>query len=193
MRKIIFMMHISLDGFVAGPDGDMDWIVYNDEIESYGHKLHSTTDAALYGRNTYEMMNDYWPQVLADPTNTPGADTQGAQNHARWYDAVTKIVISKTLAGLERKNTIVIGDNIAKEITRIKQQPGKDIWLLGSPGAAQTLMNLGLIDEYWLNVNPIVLGNGKPLFANLDHRLNLKLLDVKALDGGVVALRYAPA
>ena len=193
MRKIIFLMHVSLDGLVAGPNGEMDWITYNDAVEQSGHVLHASTDTALYGRNTYEMMNAYWPQVLAAPETMPGANAEGAQNHARWYDAVTKIVISKSLSDLDRKNTVVIGDNLAEEITRIKQQPGKDIWLLGSPAAAQTLMNLGLIDEYRLNINPIVLGRGKPLFANLTHPLNLKLLEAKTLEGGVVTLRYVPA
>ena len=188
MRKVIFLMHVSLDGFVAGPNGEMDWIVYNDDVEKYAHALHSQTDAAIYGRVTYQMMDSYWPSVLADPS----ANTQAAINHARWYDAATKIVFSRTLDGAGRKNTVVIKDNIAEQMNHIKQQPGKNIWLLGSPSIAQEFMRLNLIDEYRLNINPVVLGSGKPLYNNLTTKLPLKLLEAKTFQGGVTALRYEP-
>ncbi len=187
MRKVIFLIHMSLDGYVAGPNGEMDWIVYNGEVEKYSHDLHSSTDAAIYGRVTYEMMFGYWPGVLTDPTATAGA-----LEHARWVDGATKIVVSRTLDRVEWKNSVVIGKNIAEEMAAIKQQPGKNIWLLGSPSVAQTFMQLGLIDEYRINVNPVMLGSGKPLFAGLDQQLPLKLLEVRTFSGGVVALRYEP-
>src|SRR5262245_59505748 len=107
MRKIIFLIHMSLDGYIAGPHGALDWVAYTDELESHVHQLHATTDAAIYGRVTYQMMDSYWPTVLADPTATGGA-----LNHARWYDSVTKIVASKTLDGAGKKNTVVIGDHL---------------------------------------------------------------------------------
>src|SRR5437016_5020913 len=100
MRKVIFLIHMSLDGFVAGPNGEMDWIVYNDEMEKYSHELHKTTDAAIYGRVTYQMMEGYWPTVLTEPSPTPGA-----LEHARWLDSATKIVFSKTLQSVQWKNT----------------------------------------------------------------------------------------
>src|SRR5437762_1166166 len=127
MRKVIFLIHMSLDGFVAGSNGEMDWIVYNDELEQYSHSLHSTTDAAIYGRVTYQMMESYWPSVLTDP-----ASTAGALEHARWLDTATKIVFSKTLDSVQWKNTMLIHDHVAEEMAKIKQQPGKDLWLLGS-------------------------------------------------------------
>lgn len=187
MRKVIFLMHVSLDGLVAGPNGEMDWIVYNDELEKYSHDLHATTDTAIYGRVTYQMMDGYWPSVLSNP-----ASTGGELNHARWYDAATKIVISRTLSSDLSTKRVVIGDHIGEEIRRVKQQPGKDMWLLGSPSVAQSFMRLGLIDEYRINVNPVVLGAGKPLFGGLEKPINLKLLEARTIQGGVVALRYEP-
>ncbi len=187
MRKVIFLIHMSLDGLVAGPNGEMDWIVYDDEVEQYAHSLHSTTDAAIYGRVTYEMMHSYWPTVLSDPTSS-----EGAMNHARWYENATKIVVSRTSDIGERPKTLLIRDHIAEEITKLKQQAGKDMWLLGSPTLAQTLMQPGLIDEYRINVNPVVLGSGKALFDGLDAPLNLKLVGNTTFKCGVVALRYEP-
>jgi len=187
MRKVIFLMHVSLDGFVAGPNGEMDWIVYDDEVEKYSHDLHDTTDAAIYGRATYEMMAGYWPTVLDNPNSQPGE-----RNHAHWLEGATKIVASRTLKHADWENTVIIGENLAEEMAKIKQQSGRDLWLLGSPGLAQSFMRLGLIDEYRLNVNPIVLGAGKPLFARQDEALKLTLLEARTFKRGVVGLRYAP-
>jgi len=187
MRKVIFLMHVTLDGYVAGPNGEMDWIVYNDDMAKYSHDLHSTTDTAIYGRVTYQMMAGYWPTVLTNPDSDP-TDLP----HAHWLESATKIVVSKTLQTVEWKNTVLIQDNIAEAMTKIKQQPGKNLWLLGSPTLAQTFMQLGLIDEYRPNIDPVVLGSGKPLFGGLSNKLNLNLIDSRTFTGGVVALRYEP-
>src|SRR6266540_4131546 len=98
MRKVIFLIHVSLDGFVAGPNGEMDWIVNNDDLQNYIFALHNTTDAAIYGRVTYQMMEAYWPSVLADPKSS-GVDL----DHARWQDKATKIVFSRTLKNVQWK------------------------------------------------------------------------------------------
>jgi dihydrofolate reductase len=188
MRKIIFLMHVSLDGYVAGPNGEMDWIQYNEELEAYSHNLHERTDAAIYGRVTYGMMDGYWSQALHNP-----ASGEGELNHARWYDTATKIVISRTMDSEPAKKRIVIGDNFVEEINKIKAQPGKDLWLLGSPSVFQTFLPLRLIDEYRLNVNPVVLGRGKPLFPSGDSLQQLTLLENKTLKGGVAALIYGNA
>ncbi|MDX1993318.1 MAG: dihydrofolate reductase family protein [bacterium] len=187
MRKIIFLMHVTLDGYVAGPNGEMDWITYNEEVAQYSHDLHATTDAAIYGRVTYEMMAGYWPTVLSNPDSDPGD-----RSHALWLEDATKIVVSRTLQNPTWDKTVVIGHNLRDEMLKIKQQPGKDLWLLGSPTLARSLMELGLIDEYRLNVNPVVLGGGKSLFGGLNITLRLNLLETKTFSGGVVALRYAP-
>jgi dihydrofolate reductase len=187
MRKVIFLIHMSLDGFVAGPNGEMEWIVYDDEMEKYAHELHSTTDAAIYGRVTYQMMDSYWPAVLADP-----ASTGGALEHARWYDSATKVVFSRTLHSTQRENTMLIHEHVADEMAKIKQQPGKNLWLIGSPTLAQTFMQLDLIDEYRIQVNPVVLGIGKRLFSGVNTPLHLKLIEARTFEGGVAALRYEP-
>ena len=187
MRKIIFLMHVSLDGLVAGPNGEMDWITYDDEVQAAGHVLHQTTDAAIYGRVTYQMMESYFPTLL----DNPAAD-KGDLAHAKWLDRSTKMVFSKTLKSVAWKNTVIIHDNIAEEMKRIKAQAGQDMWMLGSPTLAREFMRSDLIDEYRLNVNPVVLGKGMPLFAGLDKPINLKLLEAKTYKCGVVGMRYEP-
>ncbi|HEY7974808.1 MAG TPA: dihydrofolate reductase family protein [Ktedonobacterales bacterium] len=190
MRKIISMIHLSLDGFAAGPDDELDWIAYDDELERYAHSMHAITDAVIWGRRTYQGMASYWLTVPGNPASTPAE-----REHARWLDDANKIVVSRTLDRVEwndAQNVTLIKDNIADEINTIKQQPGKDIWFLGSVMLAQTFMQLDLIDEYRININPTVLGRGKPLFAEGDRAFPLKLLEARTFASGVVALRYAP-
>jgi dihydrofolate reductase len=185
MRKVIFLMHTSLDGLVVGPNGEIDFVAYSPDLESFVHSLHDRTDTAIYGRVTYQMMEGYWPTVLTDPN----AD-QAARNHAEWLDKSTKIVVSRTLKSVDWKNTVIIHNNPAEEITKIKQQSGKDLWLLASPTLSQELMREGVIDEYWITVSPVVLGKGRRLFENIDNRINLKLLETKTFSGGAIILRY---
>lgn len=190
MRKIIAMIHLSLDGCASGPDDELDWIAYDTELEQYAHAMHDMTDAVIWGRRTYEGMAGYWLTVPGNPESTPAE-----RDHARWLDEATKIVVSRTLdriAWNDAQNTVLIKDNIAEQINRIKQQPGKDIWFLGSPNLARTFMQLDLIDEYRININPTILGEGKPLFDNVTRNIPLKLLESKTFNSGVVALRYEP-
>lgn len=178
-------MHVSLDGFVAGPNGEMDWIAVNDEIFSYVGKRIATGDTALYGRITYNMMEGYWP-TAADKPNA----TQHDIEHAAWYSKVHKVVLSASMRGAAPANTTIISDNIAARIQEIRQQDGPDILLFGSPTATHSLMQHGLIDGYWLFVNPIVLGEGIPLFANIKERTKLKLLHTQQFACGVTELDY---
>ena len=187
MRNIIFLIHVSLDGFVAGPNGEMDWITYNEEVANYSYSLHGSTDAALYGRNTYQMMAAYWSTVLDDPNSDPSEHP-----HAHWTQHATKYVVSTTLQTTTWAKSVIISGDLTTEINKIKQQPGKDIWLLGSPTLAQSLMQLDLIDEYRINVNPVLLGAGQPLFGHLEKPHNLTLEEAKVFKDGVVGLRYTP-
>ncbi len=190
MRKVISLIHLSLDGLAAGPNDELDWISYDDELEQDAHSLHDMTDTVIWGRRTYEVMASYWLTVPGNPDSTPAE-----LEHARWLDNATKIVVSRTLERIEWNNvtnTVLIKDNIAEEIHKIKQQPGKDIWFLGSIMLAQTFMQLDLIDEYRININPTVLGRGKSLFAGVTRDFPLKLLEAKTFKSGVVALRYEP-
>ena len=192
MRKIISFMHISLDGFVAGLKGEMDWIKVDEEIFDYAGKRISEGDTALYGRVTYLMMENYWPTAGDKPTAT-----KHDIEHSKWYSKVHKVVLSKTMkdtdlppgqAGLT--NPKIISDNLLDRINEIKQQAGKDILLFGSPTATHSLIQLNLIDGYWLFVNPIILGRGIPLFADIKDKIKLNLLTTRQFTCGVTELNY---
>jgi len=185
LRHIISFMHISLDGFVAGTRGEMDWITMDEEIFKDAIDLETSIDTALYGRTTYQMMESYWPTVRINPSAT-----KDELHHAQWVENIPKIVFSKTLEKAEWNNTILIKENITDEMMKLKQQPGKNMMIFGSPGLIHSFMGLGLIDEYRINVNPVVLGNGIPLFKNIEERINLKLLKAKTFNAGVVGLHY---
>ena len=141
MRKIVMLEHVSLDGFVAGPNGEMDWIQLSDEMWDYGDALTGASDTALYGRATYEMMAYYWPTAAEGPNAT-----KHDIDHANWVNNATKVVFSKTLEaapwGSKGEVAIAKGD-LKDEIQRLKQQPGKNMFLVGSVTLAQGLMRLG--------------------------------------------------
>jgi dihydrofolate reductase len=188
MRKIISFMHISLDGFVAGPNGEMNWIKVDEEIFDHVGKRIGKGDTALYGRVTYQMMESYWPTAGANP-NASRHDIE----HSKWYSHVQKVVLSKTMKGKDTANTIIISDNVSEKINEIKQSTGstEDILLFGSPTATHSLMQMNLIDGYWLFVNPIILGEGIPLFVNIKEKIKLKLLTTRSFASGVTELGYS--
>ncbi|HEX6172309.1 MAG TPA: dihydrofolate reductase family protein [Chitinophagaceae bacterium] len=184
-RKIISFMHISLDGFVAGPNGEMNWIKVDDQIFDHVGKRISEGDTALYGRVTYQMMESYWP-TAADKPNASKHDIE----HSKWYSKVHKVVLSKTLKDSGLGYTTIISHNLTDRINEIKQQPGPDILLFGSPTATHSLIQLNLIDGYWLFVNPIILGRGIPLFVDIKDQIKLKLLTTHQFTCGVTELNY---
>ena len=185
MRKIISFMHVSLDGFVAGPNGEMDWIKVDEEIFDYGAKRIGEGDTALYGRVTYQMMEGYWPTAADKPTAS-----KHDIEHSKWYGKVHKVVLSKTMKDAGLTNTKIISDNLSDRINELKQQEGKEILLFGSPTATHSLIQLNLIDGYWLFVNPIILGRGIPLFADIKDKIKLKLLTTRPFTSGVTELNY---
>jgi dihydrofolate reductase len=185
MRNVILLMHVSLDGFVAGPNGEMDWIRFDDLLVDDVAELTATADTALFGRATYQMMAGYWPTVANDP-NASKHDI----DHARWVNHAPKIVFSRTLQNVDWENSRIVRDNIPEEMARLKQQPGKNLLMIGSTSTAHAFMRLGLIDEYRINVNPIVLGSGLPLFADIQDTINLQLVTAKTYASGVVGLHY---
>jgi len=186
MRKIISFMHISLDGFVAGLNGEMDWIKVDEEIFDFVGKRISEGDTALYGRVTYEMMENYWPTAADKPTAS-----RHDIEHSKWYNKVHKVVLSNTMKDPGLANTTIISDNLSDSINEIKQQPGNDILLFGSPTATHSLIQLNSIDGYWLFVNPIILGQGIPLFADIKEKIKLKLLTTRPFTCGVTELNYS--
>ncbi|GAB3936910.1 dihydrofolate reductase family protein [Larkinella terrae] len=185
MRKLILSMHISLDGFVAGPKGEMNWIHVDDELFEYSGMLTDAADTALYGRVTYEMMDNYWPTA----GEQPGASKHDIQ-HSGWYNSVKKVVVSNSWKEANRPNVQVVGDNLAEQIRSLKEEPGKNIQIFGSPGACHSLMQYQLIDEYWLFINPVLLGSGTPLFRNINEIEYLKLLETTVLASGVLGVHY---
>jgi dihydrofolate reductase len=192
MKKLISFMHISLDGFVAGPNGEMDWIKADQEIFDYVGKRISEGDSALYGRVTYQMMENYWPAAGSKPTAS-----RHDIEHSKWYNKVHKVVLSKTMKNAGWTNTEIISDNLPDRINEIKQSPSasggngsKEILLFGSPTATHSLIQLNLIDGYWLFLNPIILGQGIPLFTGIKDQIKLKLLNTHQFACGVTELNY---
>jgi len=185
MRKLIFFMHTSLDGFVAGLNGEMDWINVDESIFDFVATMTDDADTALYGRVTYEMMQSYWPTA----GEQPGASRHDKE-HSAWYSKVSKIVLSKTISEQGLDNTIVISDHLADQINKIKNQEGKNILIFGSPRASHSLMSHGLIDEFWLFVNPVLLAKGIPLFKDVSEMTKLKLVESKTFACGVIAVHY---
>ena len=178
-------MHTSLDGFVAGLNGEMGWIKVDDAIFDFVGTMTDQADTALYGRVTYQMMQSYWPTAGEQP-NASKHDKE----HSAWYNKVSKIVLSKTISEKGLDNTIVISDQLADKIYKIKKQDGKNILIFGSPAASHSLMSHGLIDEFWLFVNPVLLGQGIPLFKNVTETTKLELKETKTFSCGVIALHY---
>lgn len=179
---------MSLDGFVAGPNGEMDWIRVDEEIFEHVGKRINEGDTALYGRVTYQMMENYWPTAGDKPTAT-----KHDIEHAKWYSKVHKVVLSKTMKDTGLTNTQIISDNLSDRINEIKQSRNggnKDILLFGSPSATHSLIQLNLIDGYWLFVNPIILGQGIPLFADIKDKIKLNLLTTRQFTCGVTELNY---
>ncbi len=135
MRNVVLLINVSLDGFISGPNGEMDWIASDDEIWDDVLELQNTADTALFGRVNYEGFESYWRASAENP-----ASTKAELEHAQWLDHSTKIVFSKTLDKVEWKNTRIVKDNIAEEITKLKQQLGKHLLLFGGAGIASTFM-----------------------------------------------------
>ena len=183
MRKILLLMHVSLDGFVCGPNGEMDWIKLSDDLWDHVTTVTDRSDTALYGAVTYKMMEDYWPTAAQQP----GASKHDIE-HSIWANSVRKFVFSKEDLVTTWQGVTVIHDNVAEEMKKLKEEPGKDILMLGSPTLAHSFMELGLIDEFYININPVVIGAGKPLFK--DTKIELELVSTKELSTGVVALHY---
>lgn len=183
MRKIIVSNYITIDGFFAGPNGELDWFVWDEEMSKFSTDQLRTVDTILLGRITYQLFADYWPTPTAykeNPIIVP------------MMNDLRKIVFSRTLDSAEWNNSKVVKENIAEEISKLKQQPGKDMVIFGSGVIVSGFAKLGLIDLYRLIVNPVVLGSGKPLFKGLNDKLKLKLLNAKMFSGGNVILEYKP-
>ena len=185
MRKVIYSPMVSLDGFVAGPNQEIDWGSVDEELHSFINDRQNQIDTYLFGRRMYEVML-YWDTAEADPANP-----EYVREFARIWKNIHKIVFSKTLDRVQGNARLSRG-SIVEEITQLKAQPGKDMGVGGATIAA-TLIRLGLIDEYQLFINPVILGSGTPMFPSLNNKINLRFVETRRFSSGVVLLRYERA
>jgi len=183
LRKIIYQMSVSLDGFIEGPNRDLRWHLVDDELHTHFNEELSAMSAFLDGRVTYELMAGFWPTADRDP----GATTPTAEFARLWRD-MPKIVYSTTLERADW-NTTIVRDVVPEEVTKLKSQPGTDM-VLGGADLAATFMRHGLVDEYRLYIHPIVIGKGKPMFQESDSRIPLQLVETRPFSNGVFLLRY---
>lgn len=184
MRRLFMFNMMTLDGFFEGPDRDISWHRVDAEFNAYAVEMLDAVDVLLFGRVTYELMARYWPtpEALKDDPLVAGR-----------MNRRSKIVFSRTLEKADWNNTRLIKDRMEEEILRLKQEPGRDLVLLGSGKVASQLGPAGLIDEYRVMVNPVVLGRGTPLFSGINERLHLRLLRTRTFGNGNVLLNYEPA
>jgi len=179
MRKIIFSINMTIDGFADHTAGIAD-----DELHDFFTDLLDSADTVLLGRKTYEMMARYWPFADQDPKST-----KSELKFAEKYNNVSKLVFSNTLKDVKWNNTTLAKSNLIDEVLNLKNQNGKYIFA-GSLSIASALAQKNLIDEYWLLIHPIVLGKGKLLFEDLQSRIDLKLIETKTFSSGVVVIHY---
>ncbi len=183
MRKIILMMSVSLDGFIEGPNRELDWGMVDDELHRHFNEQLGAMGAFLNGRVMYELMAGFWPTADTDPSST-----EPMVEFSRIWRDMPKIVYSRTLERADW-NTTVVRDLVPEEVMELKAQPGGDL-SLGGADLAAAFMRHDLIDEYRLYVHPIIIGRGKPLFPPSDAKINLRLAETRTFGNGVVLLRY---
>lgn len=192
MRKIVVFNLVSVDGFFAGPKGNIDWHNVDDEFNKFAVEQTQTFGTIIFGRTTYQLFESFWPKAPKDPKMSKDdiliADI---------INNIEKIVFSKTLKNVEEKenwkHVRLYKKIVPEEIKKLKQQKGKNMAIFGSGTIVQAMTNLDLIDEYRLLVNPVILGNGKPLFKDINNKLNLKLIKTRTFRNGNVLLCYQPS
>jgi dihydrofolate reductase len=184
MRKLFSFMVVTLDGYYEGPDGEFDWPNVDDEFFEFSISQLNDIDTLVFGRATYEGMASYWP--------TPAA-LEGAPAVADRMNGIRKVVFSSTLDAADWENSTLVKENVADAIGELKQQPGKDLAIFGSPTLTASLIEQGLVDELRVMVQPILLGAGKSLFAALRRRVPVELERTTVFSSGNVLLHYRPS
>ena len=186
MGKLIYLMNVSLDGFVETPDHGLDWGVIDDELHSFFNDQMRGVDASLYGRRLYEVMAAYWPTGESDP-----AGTEVTREFARLWNATPRIVFSNSLESVDFNSRLATGD-VGEELAAIKAEFDGNLEV-GGPTLAAQFIERGLVDEYHLVIHPVVLGEGTPYFPRLDRPIGLTLIDTRVFGSGVVYQSYAAA
>ncbi|OOG16121.1 hypothetical protein BWD42_22340 [Sphingobacterium sp. CZ-UAM] len=184
MRKIIVLNWVSLDGFIAGNQGETDWFPWDSEIEDYYEERQDRADTAIFGRETYEVMSQYWPDPTLTISDRPGI--------IDFMNNATKIVFSTSLVKADWNNSRIVNAIDRSEVERWKHSPGKDLLIYGSGTIVSQFSELKLIDEYALMLYPIVLGSGKPLFPNISERIKLNLISSRLFACGSILHTYYP-
>jgi dihydrofolate reductase len=188
MRNVILLEHISLDGYMASADGGLEWARVDDELFDYLGPIINACDTAIYGRTTYAMMAAYWPTAADQPDASPH-DVE----HSRWTARATKLVFSRTLSAApwgESASATVVREDAAEAVRRLKQESGGDMIVLGSASVAHALIRDGLVDHYYLTMNPVVLGRGLPMFPDIASPTTLQLVGSRGFASGVLGLHY---
>jgi dihydrofolate reductase len=185
MRKLILIVHTSLDGFAAGEKGEFDNFNPSPENLDFVCSLTDEADAALAGRVSYQMLNSYWPTARDKAGATPSEI-----KYSNWYNEAEKIVVSKSLSDTDLKKTTILSENIADRLRQIKAQKGKNILMFGSPATYQTLDEFDLIDEYWVIQYPVLFGNGISFFTRAKKPKRFKFMSIKQFSNGELAIHY---
>lgn len=194
MRKLVAFEHMTLDGYVASNEGSgfeaigFTFRAYSDELSAYGDEhIRADVDTAVYGRETFLGMREYWSAVPDNADATPHE-----RSHAEWVNNVAKIVFSTTLESAGWNNARVIGSDVAAQVRELKEGPGETMMIYASPTLVHSFVDMGLIDEFRIVVHPVTLGGGTPLFHD-KTKLDLDLVESKAFASGAVYLRYRVA
>lgn len=177
-RKVMLDLAVTLDGFIEGVNGEVDWCIMDPDM-GFANFLNQV-DTILYGRKSYDL----WGQYIPKPEDSDSEKEIWELVHSK-----EKYVFSRTQKGTDN-GAVFINDTILEEVNKLKNKPGKDIWLYGGASLMTTFINLGLVDEFRLSIHPVILGEGKPLFIDIKQRLNLKLVNTRTFSSGVVQLIY---
>ena len=196
MRQIVMFNRVTADGYFAGPDGNLEWVVPDEEVDKAGADAIPGFDTIMFGRRTYELFEGFWRHAVDDSPTAP--DPHGAGRRSREHRAfaiglneMTKLVFSRTLKDVTWRNSHLLRDLDPREIEAMKRQPGKDMIVFGSGSIVSQLTPHGLIDEYQFVVSPVLLGSGRLLLSGVSKSLRLDLLEAKRYQSGNVMLRYA--
>jgi dihydrofolate reductase len=196
MRRIVMFNWATADGYFAGPDGSLEWVVPDEEQSKAAAESMPAFDTILFGRRTYELFEGFWPHAVDDSPTVPDPHDPGRRSRehraiAIWLNETNKLVFSRTLKDVTWRNSRLVHELDPRAIETMKRQPGKDMIVFGSGSIVSQLTQHGLIDEYQLVVCPIFLGSGRPLLSGVSKSVRLDLLEAKAYPSGDVLLRYA--
>jgi dihydrofolate reductase len=194
MRKIVMFNRVTADGQFAGADGNLDWVVPEEELDKAAAEGMPTTGTILFGRRTYQQFEGFWPHVREGSTDPHGAErSPEILAMATFINQATKVVFSRTLREVTWTNSQLVGELDPREVEAMKAEPGEDMIIFGSGSIVSQLTQHGLIDEYQFVVSPILLGSGRPLFSGVSKSSRLDLLEAKEYPSGNVVLRYVRA